>query len=103
MESSKPISKKYGKISYISLVIGVICFFIVFIPPTRIANIGNAGGDYLTMLLTAVGMILSILGIVSKEERNGIPIIALIFSSSFFIFWVSVIVLLFTGQMNFAP
>ncbi|EEL70301.1 hypothetical protein bcere0026_27690 [Bacillus mycoides] len=38
-----------------------------------------------------------------KTEKKGIAIISLILSSSFFIFWIIAIILLFTGQINFAP
>ncbi len=48
MENEKAIQKKHGIISYISLLIGIICFFIVFVTPTRIANVGNLIGDYIT-------------------------------------------------------
>ncbi|WP_145524161.1 hypothetical protein [Virgibacillus sp. SK37] len=96
-------SKKHSIISYISLVNGIICFFIVFITPTRIANIGNSVGDNITFLLTGTGIVLSLIGIVKKTETNVIPIISLILSSSFFIFWIIVIILLFTGQISFAP
>ncbi|KKE78287.1 hypothetical protein NSA56_04860 [Oceanobacillus caeni] len=96
-------SKKHSIISYISLVNGIICFFIVFITPTRIANIGNSVGDNITFLLTGTGIVLSLIGIVKKTEKNVIPIISLILSSSFFIFWIIVIILLFTGQIGFAP
>ncbi|WP_026859859.1 hypothetical protein [Jeotgalicoccus psychrophilus] len=96
-------SKKHGVISYSSLIIGVICFFIVFVTPTRIANAGNLIGDYITFVFTGVGIILSIIGLVKKTERNIIPIISLILSSSLFLFWFIVIFLLVTGQMDFAP
>lgn len=95
--------KKHGIISFISLAIGVICFFIVFVTPTRIANIGSLVGDYIMFSLTGIGIILSLIGIVKKTEKNIIPIISLILSSSFFIFWLIVIILLFTGQMEFGP
>ncbi|WP_396021712.1 hypothetical protein [Bacillus cereus group sp. BfR-BA-01380] len=97
------IPKKNGIISYISLIIGIICFFIVFVTPTRIANIGSLVGDYITFFLMGIGIVLSIIGIVKKTEKNVIPIISLILSSSFFIFWIITIFLLFTGQIEFAP
>lgn len=97
------IPKKTGIISYISLIVGIICFFIVFVTPTRIANIGSLVGDYITFFLTGIGIALSIIGIVKKTEKNVIPIISLILSSSFFIFWIITIFLLFTGQIEFAP
>ena len=45
LKPETPTSKKYSMISYISLIIGIICFFIVFVTPTRIANVGYAVGD----------------------------------------------------------
>ncbi|MBM7600998.1 hypothetical protein JOC34_003419 [Virgibacillus halotolerans] len=103
MKKELSASKKHGLISYISLIIGVVCFFIVFVTPTRIANVGNLVGDYITFTLTGAGIILSIMGLVKKAEKNIIPIISLILSTSFFIFWIIVIFLLLTDQMDFAP
>ncbi|MFB6468833.1 hypothetical protein ACE38V_18920 [Cytobacillus sp. Hz8] len=103
MEIKTDTPKKYGLISYISLTIGIICFFVVFVTPTRIANIGSSVGDYITFSLTGIGIVLSIKGIEKKTEKNVIPIISLILSSSFFIFWIIIIFLLFTGQIEFAP
>ncbi|MGV2488279.1 UNVERIFIED_CONTAM: hypothetical protein FOS07_30935, partial [Bacillus mycoides] len=73
------------------------------ITPTRIANAGNIVGDYVTITLTGVGIILSIITMTKKTEKKGIAIISLVLSSSFFIFWIIAIILLFTGQINFAP
>ncbi|MEK4891427.1 hypothetical protein MHH74_14955 [Bacillus sp. FSL M7-0996] len=95
--------KKYSIISYLSLLIGIMCFLFVFITPTRIANAGNIVGDYVTITLTGVGIILSIITMTKKTEKKGIAIISLILSSSFFIFWIIAIILLLTGQINFAP
>ncbi|MGG0459028.1 hypothetical protein [Bacillus mycoides] len=95
--------KKYSIISYVSLLIGIMCFLFVFIAPTRIANAGNIVGDYITIALTGVGIILSTIGITKQTEKKAIAIISLILSSSFFIFWIIAIILLFTGQINFAP
>ncbi|EMY5506029.1 hypothetical protein MHB59_15450 [Bacillus sp. FSL L8-0642] len=95
--------KKYSIISYISLLIGILCFLFVFITPTRIANAGNIVGDYITVALTVAGIILSIITMAKKAEKKGIAILSLILSSSFFIFWIIAIILLFTGQINFAP
>jgi len=103
LENEIVIPKKNGIISYLSLVIGIICFFIVFVTPTRIANIGSLVGDYITFFLTGIGIILSIIGIAKKTEKNVVPIISLILSSSFFIFWIIAIFLLVTGQIEFAP
>ena len=96
-------NKKTSMISYISLLIGIICFFIVFVTPTRIANAGSLIGDYITFFLTGIGMILSIWALTIKSEKKMIPFIALILSLSFFIFWIVTIVLLFTNQIEFAP
>ncbi|QIW18252.1 hypothetical protein [Bacillus thuringiensis] len=95
--------KKYSKISYISLLIGILCFLFVFITPTRIANAGNIVGDYITVALTVAGIILSIITMTKKTEKKGIAILSFILSSSFFIFWIIAIILLFTGQISFAP
>ncbi|HDR7738404.1 hypothetical protein ACTJJY_08020 [Bacillus sp. 22475] len=95
--------KKYSIISYISLLIGILCFLFVFITPTRIANAGNIVGDYITIVLTGVGIMLSIITMTKKTEKKGIAILSLILSSSFFIFWIIAIILLFTGQISFAP
>ncbi|HHY2675967.1 hypothetical protein [Bacillus toyonensis] len=95
--------KKYSIISYISLLIGILCLLFVFITPTRIANVGNIVGDYITIALTGVGIILSIIIMTKKTEKKGIGILSFILSSSFFIFWIITIILLFTGQINFAP
>ncbi len=91
--------KKYSIISYISLLIGILCFLFVFITPTRIANAGNIVGDYVTV----AGIILSLITMAKKTEKKGIAILSLILSSSFFIFWIIAIILLFTGQISFAP
>ncbi|PGC90973.1 hypothetical protein [Bacillus toyonensis] len=95
--------KKYSIISYISLLIGILCLLFVFITPTRIANVGNIVGDYIAIALTGVGIILSIIIMTKKTEKKGIGILSFILSSSFFIFWIITIILLFTGQINFAP
>ncbi|AMR03282.1 MULTISPECIES: hypothetical protein [Bacillus] len=96
-------TKKYSIISYISLLIGILCFLFVFITPTRIANAGNIVGDYITIALTGVGIMLSIITMTKRTEKKGIAILSLILSSSFFIFWIIAIILLFTGQISFAP
>ncbi|EJR64110.1 hypothetical protein IIO_02009 [Bacillus cereus VD115] len=64
---------------------------------------GNIVGDYITIALTGVGIILSIIIMTKKTEKKGIGILSFILSSSFFIFWIITIILLFTGQINFAP
>ncbi|MFJ7952783.1 hypothetical protein ACIQZG_14760 [Lysinibacillus sp. NPDC096418] len=103
MENKMVMQKKHGMISLISLIIGVVCFFIVFVTPTRIANIGNLAGDYITFALTGLGIVISLIGIAKKTEKNVIPILSLILSSSFFIFWIIAIILLMTHQIEFAP
>ncbi|SCB00006.1 Uncharacterized protein BWINRA5_03429 [Bacillus mycoides] len=95
--------KKYSIISYLSLLIGIMCFLFVFITPTRIADAGNIVGDYVTIALTGLGIILSIITMTKKTEKKGIAIISLVLSSSFFIFWIIAIILVLTGQVSFAP
>lgn len=103
MKSEIVLKKKYSMISYISLLIGTLCFLFVFITPTRIANAGNIVGDYITVALTVAGIILSIITMTKKNVKKGIAILSLIVSLSFFIFWIIAIILLFTGQISFAP
>ena len=64
--------KKYSIISYVSLLIGILCFLFVFITPTRIANAGNIVGDYITIALTGVGIMLSIITMTKKQRRRGL-------------------------------
>ncbi|BAC12943.1 hypothetical protein [Oceanobacillus iheyensis HTE831] len=97
------VKKKHGTVSYISLALGITCFFIVFVQPTRIANIGSLIGDSITMILSAVGIILSLFGRLKKSEKNVIPTISLILSGSFIIYWVMIFILLITGIIDFAP
>lgn len=97
-------AKKHGWLSYLSLTIGIICFFIVFVTPTRLAFIGNELGDYITYFFTAAGIIMSLIALKKEDEKNLIPVLSLILSLSMFIFWIIIIIiLLFTGQMDFAP
>ncbi|KLV23453.1 hypothetical protein ABW02_19350 [Niallia circulans] len=103
MENKISIPKKYSIISYIALAIGIICVFIVFVTPTRIANNGNVAGDYITFFLTGAGILLSIIALLKKTEKKILPVISLILSSSLFIFWIIIFILLFTGQIDFAP
>ncbi|MFB5581746.1 hypothetical protein ETJ91_14820 [Bacillus albus] len=103
MKSEIVLKKKYSMISYISLLIGTLCFLFVFITPKRIANAGNIVGDYITVALTVAGIILSIITMTKKNVKKGIAILSLILSLSFFIFWIIAIILLFTGQISFAP
>ncbi|MFE4813695.1 hypothetical protein ACFQ9Y_21580 [Peribacillus simplex] len=100
MKNEACIQKRYGVISLTSFIIGIICFFTVFITPIRMANIGSMAGDYITLFLTIAGIVLSVIGILKKTEKKVIPIISLVFSSSFFIFWVIVITLLLTGEIE---
>ncbi len=97
------VTPKYSIISYTSLIIGIMCFLFVFITPTRIVNAGNIVGDYITIALTGVGIILSITTMTKKTEKKGIAIISLILSSSFIIFWIIAIILVLTDQVSFAP
>ncbi|USK73984.1 hypothetical protein [Peribacillus frigoritolerans] len=100
MENEACIQKRYGVISFTSFIIGIICFFTVFITPIRIENIGSLTGGYITLFLTAAGIALSVMGILKKTEKKMISIISLVFSSSFFIFWVIIITLLLTGEIE---
>jgi hypothetical protein len=100
MENEACIQKRYGVISFTSFIIGIICFFTVFITPIRIGNIENLTGGYITFFLTVAGIVLSVMGILKKTEKNMISIISLVFSSSFFIFWVIIITLLLTGEIE---
>ncbi|CAH0227240.1 hypothetical protein P4646_10875 [Peribacillus simplex] len=100
METEACIQKRYGVISFTSFIIGIICFFTVFITPIRMENIGNMNGDYITFFLTIAGIVLSVIGILKKTEKKVISIISLVFSSSFFIFWVIVITLLLIGEIE---
>ena len=77
-------------------------FSVRFITPTRIANAGNIVGDYVTVALTVVGIIFSIITMTKKQRRRDcdsfIHTVLIIF-----IFWIIAIILLFTGQISFAP
>ena len=77
-------------------------FSVRFITPTRIANAGNIVGDYITVALTVAGIILSIITMTKNREEGDcysfIHTVLIIF-----IFWIIAIILLFTGQISFAP
>ncbi|MFD2210736.1 hypothetical protein ACFSMW_13580 [Virgibacillus halophilus] len=103
MKRDQNVARKHGLISFLSLTVGIVCFFTVFVTPTQIANVGNLIGDYITFAITCIGLLLSIISLKKKTEKNIIPAISLILSLSLFIFWFIVILLLFTGQMDFAP
>lgn len=90
--------RKHSMISYIALFFGIICFFITFVQPTRIVMIGSLAGDYITFGFTAIGVILSIVGLFKKTEKKLLPVIS--FISYFFVLWL---ILLFTGVWDFAP
>ena len=47
-------------------------FSVRFITPTRIANVGNIVGDYVTVALTVAGIILSIITMTKKQRRRGL-------------------------------
>lgn len=95
--------RKHGAISYISIVIGIICFFIVFITPTRLAYADVQFGNYIALALTTLGIVTSIIGIRKKSVKNIIPIISLVLSSSFFSFWIVVVFLYATGISELTP
>lgn len=96
-------TRKHSIISYIALLIGIVCFFITFVQPTRIVMIGSLAGDYITFGLTAIGVILSIVGLLKKTEKKLLPIISLVLSLSFPVYFVLWLILLFTGVWDFAP
>lgn len=102
MENEACIQKRYGVISFTSFIIGIICFFTVFITPIRMENIGSMTGGYITLFLTVAGIALSVIGILKRTEKKMISIISLVFSSSFFIFWVIIITLLLTGEIEWS-
>jgi len=96
-------TNKHSVISYIALALGVVCFFITFVEPTRIVMVGSLAGDYITFGLTAIGVICSIVGLLKKTEKNLLSIISLILSLSFPIYFVLWLILMFTGVWGFAP
>lgn len=100
MENEACIQKRYSVISFTSFIIGIICFFTVFITPIRMEDIGGLTGGYITFFLTVAGIVLSVMGILKKTEKKMISIISLVFSSSFLIFWVIIITLLLTGEIE---
>ncbi len=71
METQAPSPKTYGFISWLSLIIGVISFFLVFVTPKRIANTGSAIGDSITLGLMVIGSIISIVGLLKKNGEKG--------------------------------
>ncbi|MFF2754943.1 hypothetical protein ACFVR1_14485 [Psychrobacillus sp. NPDC058041] len=83
METNATFPRKYSVISYIALAVGITCFFITFVQPTRIVMIGSLAGDYITYGFTTIGLVCSIIGISKKTEKNMLPIISLILSLSF--------------------
>ena len=95
--------RKHSLISYSSLLVGIICFFIVFVTPTRLAHTGNMTGDYITYFLTFIGILISLVALSKETEKKLIPVLALILSSSLFIFWIVALFALFTGLADFAP
>ena len=97
------VSRKHSLISYSSLLVGIICFFIVFVTPTRLAHTGNMTGDYITYFLTFIGILMSLVALSKETEKKIIPVLSLILSSSLFIFWIVVLIALFTGLSDFAP
>ncbi|WP_430489169.1 hypothetical protein [Rossellomorea marisflavi] len=103
METQAPSPKTYGFISWLSLIIGVISFFLVFVTPKRIANTGSAIGDSITLGLMVIGSIISIVGLLKKKtEKKVLSVIGLFLSLFFIFYWFLIIVLLVTGQIPFA-
>lgn len=103
MEMQNPSPKTYGLLSWLSLLIGVTSFFLVFVTPTRIANTGSAIGDSITLGLMVIGSIISIIGLLNKTEKKALSVIGLLLFLSFIFFWIMIIVLMVTGQIPFAP
>lgn len=103
MEMQNPSPKKYGILSWLSLIIGVTSFFLVFVTPTRIANTGSAIGDSITLGLMVIGSLISIFGLLKKTEKKALSVIGLLLSLSFIFFWIMSIVLMVIGQIAFAP
>ncbi|MEK4563820.1 hypothetical protein MKX54_03915 [Alkalihalobacillus sp. FSL R5-0424] len=89
-------------IKYSALLIGIVCFFLTFVPFTRVVMIGSSIGDYIIFVLTPVGVVLSIIALVGSSKKF-IPIVALVLSLSFPLFFVLVFILLITGVTDFAP
>lgn len=71
MEMQNPSPKKYGILSWLSLIIGVTSFFLVFVTPTRVANTGSAIGDSITLSLMVIGSLISIVGLLKKNGEKG--------------------------------
>ncbi len=103
MSTSAVSTKEHSVVSYIALVIGVVCFFTTFVEPTRIVMVGSLVGDYVTFGLVVIGVIFSIIGLVKKTEKNLLPIISFILSLSFPFYFVLWLILIFTGVWDFAP
>jgi hypothetical protein len=96
LKNKVSVSKKYGPISYISLIIGITCFIIVFVKPIY----GSVIGNYIMFILTGVGILLSFIGLFKRTEKSIIPFISLILSCSLFILWI-LIYLAITGRLDF--
>ncbi|KML08294.1 hypothetical protein [Rossellomorea marisflavi] len=103
METQAPSPKTYGFISWLSLIIGVTSFFLVFVTPTRVANTGSAIGDSISLSLMVMGVLISIFGLLKKTEKKALSVIGLLLSLSFIFFWIMIIVLMVTGPIPFAP
>ena len=94
--------KQMKRLKYAALFIGIVCFFLTFVPFTRVVMIGSSIGDYTIFVLTPLGVILSILALIMGSKKF-IPIVALVLSLSFPLFLILVFVLILTGVMDFAP
>ncbi|MFB4211500.1 hypothetical protein ABC345_09815 [Shouchella sp. 1P09AA] len=102
MKNKNDLRKKRSLIKYLALIIGIACLFLTFVTPTRVVLIGSKYGDYIVLALTAIGVILSIVSL-KIEARKFLPILSLILSLSYPIFVVLLLILLFTGVIDFAP
>lgn len=103
MNANLAVTRKHSGISYNAMIIGIVCFFITFVQPTRIVMIGSLTGDYVTYGFTALGLICSIIGLSKKTEKNILPIISLSLSLSFPVFFALWLFLIITGVWDFAP
>lgn len=93
MQSELNLDKsKHTIISHLALSFGLICFLIVFLNPIKFVHTGSLMGDAVAILFTTIGLILSITGLLVESEKKLIPFISLLFSSSFFISWVLMVV-----------
>ncbi|MGN1218637.1 MAG: hypothetical protein ACI4TD_11810 [Phocaeicola sp.] len=90
-------------IGIVSVIVGVICFFMVFVPPTRTVMIGSALGDYVAVGFTITGIMLAVVSLVKEPGKKWIPVIGLLLSLSYLAYWAILLVMLMMGLIPFAP